>query len=137
MAENKKLLMYKGKPLVRKDNTLYYGYMDEPCIIMMQITSTKDVNGAELSDKILVQLVSTDEDLRPRDRILKKAERRGLYSAIAVRYGLSASFRKEHNERRSTVFVPRFLLWQKQVYALARWPKSNKAKLQKQLSFYH
>ena len=30
MAENKKLLMYKGKPLVRKDNTLYYGYMDEP-----------------------------------------------------------------------------------------------------------
>lgn len=66
MAENKKLLMYKGKPLVRKDNTLYYGYMDEPCIIMMQITSTKDVNGAELSDKILVQLVSTNEDLRPR-----------------------------------------------------------------------
>ena len=61
MAENKKLLMYKGKPLVRKDNTLYYGYMDEPCIIMMQITSTKDVNGAELSDKILVQLVSTNE----------------------------------------------------------------------------
>lgn len=55
--------MYKGKPLVRKDNTLYYGYMDEPCIIMMQITSTKDVNGAELSDKILVQLVSTNEDL--------------------------------------------------------------------------
>lgn len=51
MAENKKLLMYKGKPLVRKDNTLYYGYMDEPCIIMMQITSTKNVNGAELSDK--------------------------------------------------------------------------------------
>lgn len=84
MAENKKLLMYKGKPLVRKDNTLYYGYMDEPCIIMMQITSTKDVNGAELSDKILVQLVSTNEDLRPRDRILKKAERRGLYSAIDI-----------------------------------------------------
>ena len=76
MAENKKLLMYKG--------TLYYGYMDEPCIIMMQITSTKDVNGAELSDKILVQLVSTNEDLRPRDRILKKAERRGLYSAIDI-----------------------------------------------------
>lgn len=84
MAENKKLLMYKGKPLVRKDNTLYYGYMDEPCIIMMQITSTKDVNGAELSDKILVHLVSTNEDLRPRDRILKKAERRGLYSAIDI-----------------------------------------------------
>ena len=84
MAENKKLLMYKGKPLVRKDNTLYYGYMDEPCIIMMQITSTKDVDGAELSDKILVQLVSTNEDLRPRDRILKKAERRGLYSAIDI-----------------------------------------------------
>lgn len=83
MAENK-LLMYKGKPLVRKDNTLYYGYMDEPCVIMMQVNSTKEVNGTELSDKVLVQLVSTDENLRPRDRILKKAERRGLYSAIDI-----------------------------------------------------
>lgn len=103
MAENKKLLMYKGKPLVRKDNTLYYGYMDEPCIIMMQITSTKDVNGAELSDKILVQLVSTNEDLRPRDRILKKAERRGLYSAIDIgSIWLERELQKEHNKRRST-----------------------------------
>ena len=100
MAENKKLLMYKGKPLVRKDNTLYYGYMDEPCIIMMQITSTKDVNGAELSDKILVQLVSTDEDLRPRDRILKKAERRGLYSAIEEVKGYVGNFKVKIKRKR-------------------------------------
>lgn len=84
MADKNPILMYKGKPLVRKDNTLYYGFMDEPCVIMMQITSKKEVKGVELSDKVLVQLVSTDENLRPRDRILKRAERRGLYSAVDI-----------------------------------------------------
>lgn len=86
MAEKKKnnFLSYKGKPLVRSGNTIYYGFASEPCVIVMQITSTREVNGLEVADRVVVQLVSTDEDVRPRDRILKKAERRGLYNAIDI-----------------------------------------------------
>mgnify|MGYP000606322495 CR=1 FL=1 len=36
-------LTYKGKPLVRKDNELYYGCMTDPYVLYLQIQSTKTV----------------------------------------------------------------------------------------------
>ena len=87
MAEKKKkekFLMYKGRPFVRSGNTAYYGFMNEPVVIVLQITSMRDVKGMEVADRVIVQLVSTDPDVRPRDRILKKAERRGLYGAMDI-----------------------------------------------------
>ena len=37
-----------------------------------------------MADRVLVQLVNTDPDVRMKDKIVKKAERRGLYSAIEI-----------------------------------------------------
>ena len=34
-------LTYKGKPLVRKDNELYYGSMTDPYVLYLQILTTK------------------------------------------------------------------------------------------------
>ena len=76
--------MYKGRPLVRKGNTLYYGSMAEPFVIMMQITSTKKVKQLEVANKVTVQLMNTDPDVRPRERIVKKSEKNGLYDAMDV-----------------------------------------------------
>ena len=87
MAESKKkapFLMYKGRPLVCKGNTLYYGSMAEPFVIMMQITSTKKVKELEVANKVTVQLMNTDPDVRPRERIVKKSEKNGLYDAMDV-----------------------------------------------------
>ena len=84
MADKKEFLMYKGKPLVRSGKTIYYGYMSEPCVIVMQITSTKELKGMEVADRVMVQLISTDPTIRMKDRILKKAERRGLYNAMDI-----------------------------------------------------
>ena len=83
MAEKKqKYLMYKGKPLVRSGNTLYYGDMSEKCVVMLQILSTKTVKDLTVADKVQVQLMSTDPDLRMKERILKKSEKTGLYNAM-------------------------------------------------------
>lgn len=84
MPKKSPFLMYKGRPLVRSGNTVYYGSMAEPCVILIQITSTRDVNGVSVADRVVVQMISTDPDVRPRDRILKKAERRGLYNAMDI-----------------------------------------------------
>ena len=85
MAEEKsKFLMYKGRPLVRSGNTLYYGSLAEKCVVMMQILSTKQVGDMTIADKIQVQLFSTDEELRMSDRILKKSEKHGLYNAMDI-----------------------------------------------------
>ena len=83
-AKKDEFLMYKGKPLVRCGNTIYYGDLTEKCVVMMQVLTTKTVNGKEVADKISVQLLSTDEELRMKDRILKKSEKQGLYTALDV-----------------------------------------------------
>lgn len=83
-AKKEEFLTYKGKPLVRSGNTIYYGDLSEKCVVMMQVLSTKTVNGQEVADRVSVQLLSTDEELRMKDRILKKSEKNGLYSALDV-----------------------------------------------------
>ena len=77
-------LTYKGHPLRRKDNLIYYGTMAEKYIIMLQILSTKQVDGLEMADRVAVQLQLTDPDLKGRDRVVKKSEKDSLYSAMDV-----------------------------------------------------
>lgn len=85
MAENKSnFLLYKGHPLVRSGNTIYYGSLANSCVVMMQILTTKAVNDMQIADKILIQLLSTDETLSMQDRILKRSEKKGLYNAMDI-----------------------------------------------------
>ncbi len=87
MAESKKenkFLLYKGKPLVRSGDTIYYGEMSGPCVVMMQVLSKKTVGNMSVADKVQVQLLSTDPDARMKERILKKSEKTGLYSAMDI-----------------------------------------------------
>lgn len=84
--EKEKYLMFKGKPLVRSGNTIYYGSMQDKFVVMMQIQETKkdEATGLDMAQKVTVQLLSTDLDLRARDRIIKKSEKEGLYNAIDI-----------------------------------------------------
>ncbi len=86
MAEKKKakFLSYKGKPLVRCGNTIYYGNMSDPYVVLLQIVSSKKVNDLDVADKVTVQLLTTDPDARPKDRIIKKSEKKGLYQAMDI-----------------------------------------------------
>ncbi|HHW46520.1 MAG TPA: hypothetical protein GXX17_06390 [Clostridiales bacterium] len=80
--KNNKLLTYKGKPLVRKDNTVYYGNMTDKYVVMLQILDTKKFQDIEIADRVLVQLVYTDPDISIRDRVIKKSEKKGFYTAL-------------------------------------------------------
>ena len=84
MAETTPFLMYKGRPLVRSGNTLYYGSMAEKYVIVMQILSTKEENGMQMAEKIQIQLMLTDPEIRMKDRIVKKSEKIGLYNAMDI-----------------------------------------------------
>lgn len=84
-AEKDSFLMYKGRPLVRSGNTIYYGNMTDPYVVMLQIQSTtKEKPELELADRVTVQLLATDPDIRPKDKIIKKTEKQGLYNAMDV-----------------------------------------------------
>lgn len=77
-------LTYKGKPLVRKGNELYYGDMAEKYVVYFKIESTKKVGDLEVAEKVLIQLMDTDPEIRLKDRIIKKSEKIGLYNAMDI-----------------------------------------------------
>ena len=84
MAKDKIPLAYKGHPLRRKDNLIYYGSMADKYIIMMQILDTKKVDDLDVASRVSVQLQLTDPDLKSRDRVVKKTEKDSLYNAMDV-----------------------------------------------------
>ena len=83
MAASKELV-YKGHPLRRKDNIIYFGSMADKYIIMMQILETKKIEDLEVATRVSVQLQLTDPDLKSRDRVVKKSEKDSLYAAMDV-----------------------------------------------------
>ena len=82
MADENAVLMYKGHPLMRKDNLIYYGSMADSHIVMLQVLETRKVNDLDVATRVSVQLQLTDPTARSRDRIVKKSEKDGLYTAL-------------------------------------------------------
>lgn len=82
MADTNNTLMYKGHPLRRKDNLVYYGSMADKYIIMMQIMDTAKDGNLEIASKVHMELQLTDPDLKSRDRVVKKIDLPDLFSAI-------------------------------------------------------
>ena len=84
MSEAKTALTYKGRPLVRCGSTIYYGDMADKFVIKMEIKSIKKIGDTDVADKISVQLLTTDPNVRPNKQIIKASERDGLYKALDV-----------------------------------------------------
>lgn len=84
MADKNIPLEYKGHPLRRKGDLIYYGSMAEKYIIMLQVMESKKVDDLSVATKVSVQLQLTDPDLKSRDRVVKKSEKDSLYAAMDV-----------------------------------------------------
>ena len=61
MTENKdKFFSYKGYPLVRKGDEIYYGNMYDSTVIMMQILEKTKVGSLEVASRIRIyQMISS------------------------------------------------------------------------------
>lgn len=79
-------LQYKGRPLVRCNNELYYGNPADSHVVFMQILSSEEKDGVQVPTKVHVQLLSNDPTLGPNARIIKSSEKSGLYSALDIGY---------------------------------------------------
>lgn len=74
-------MMYKGYPLVRKNNELYYGYMSESYVVYLRIEKTQKEHGIMTARKIEFYQMSTDLE---KPVITQRAERDNLYEALDV-----------------------------------------------------
>ncbi len=83
MAENKNektILTYKGKPLMRKDNEIYYGNVEDKYRIYLELDETTELMGLDIATHVNVYLQTND--IPGKAKIIKKAERDGLYAAL-------------------------------------------------------
>ena len=77
-------LTYKGKPLVRHGNEIYYGDMSEKYVVKLEILSTKKEGDIETADKVKVLLLLSDTELDISKRTIKTSEKTGLYEAMDI-----------------------------------------------------
>ena len=75
-------LTYKGHPLRRKDNLIYYGSMADKYIIVLQVLSSQKEGDLEMANKVSIQLQLTDPDIKSRDVVVKRSEKQNLYDAM-------------------------------------------------------
>lgn len=81
---SEKFLMYKGYPLVRKGDEIYYGYMADPFVIWIQIKGYEEVDGEKTVSKVRVVQMST-EIADPIKAFVKNTEKEcGLYEALDI-----------------------------------------------------
>ena len=84
-----KHLRYKGKPLVRENNIMCYGDMDDDYILFMMILSNKTMetpNGKkeEVPDMVLTQVLGREPGKPGHTKIVKQWTKNGLCDALDV-----------------------------------------------------
>ena len=87
MSEKKdqpKFPTYKGKPLVRCGDVIYYGSMKDKYVVKLEIKSKKKVKDMDVADRVTVQLMYTDPNIRTLKQIVKTSEKEGLYLAMDI-----------------------------------------------------
>lgn len=83
MAENKadKIpLTYKGKPLMRKGRKIYYGNTNDKYRVFLEIDDDTEILGLSIATHVNVQLQTNE--IPGKEKVIKKAERDGLYAAL-------------------------------------------------------
>ena len=82
-VEATEFLEYKGRPLVRKDNDIYYGDLSENYHVFMMIMAEKPSGkGTDLPTTIMVQLMAKDS-MRPEKQTISKSLADALETADA------------------------------------------------------
>ncbi|MDY3303330.1 MAG: hypothetical protein SOW78_03480 [Clostridia bacterium] len=79
MAKKKEqtALIYKGRPLVKRGNTIIYGDINDKFYIHISVLETQNADDLELATDVIVSLMENG-------KIVKKAEREGIYRALDI-----------------------------------------------------
>lgn len=82
MTEKANFFTYKGLPLVRKGNQIYYGNMYDEFVVMIEILGTEKKGEIDVANKVRIRKMATDISLPPQEQIVKVKEIESLYEAL-------------------------------------------------------
>ena len=82
-ARKRKVLKYNDKPILRCDNRIYYGNLEDKLILVLDILKSKNVKGLEVATEVLVQVMDNTGELG-KGQVFRKATRDDLYKALDI-----------------------------------------------------
>ena len=82
--KTKKFFEYKGKPLVRCKDVIYYGDINDNYVVKIESKKTKKVKNVDVSTEVTVEIIDTDENTPITKKIVKTSEKAGLYLALDI-----------------------------------------------------
>lgn len=84
MAENG-FFYYRGFPLVRSGNEMYYGSMGDKFVTKLTVRGSEKFQDVDIPTKVMVQLVPTGTEEVDLSKI-RKGEMNSLYEALDTAY---------------------------------------------------
>ena len=85
MSESKQFFSYKGLPLVRKGNQLYFGNMYDEYVVMIDIMDTEKQGEIDVANKVRIIKMATDSPPPPNEQIVKNVVKScSLYEALDI-----------------------------------------------------
>lgn len=84
MAEENTFLTYKGKPLVRSGNVIFYGNLTDKNVVMMQILDESPDGDIRKATRISVELQNNDPEAKPNERVIQKTEKKSMADAMEI-----------------------------------------------------
>ncbi|MCI8521373.1 MAG: hypothetical protein HFE51_00500 [Clostridia bacterium] len=82
-AKKKKILTYKGKPLLKCGERIYYGNLEDKLILALDVVESEKNKDIQSSKKIKIQLMDNTGELGA-GQVYRKAERENLYKALDI-----------------------------------------------------
>ena len=56
--------------------------MADPFVVCLKVQSEKKQGDQTIADKVIIQLLNTDEQISPKEQVVKKREKTGLFNAL-------------------------------------------------------
>lgn len=85
MAEEKtSFFTYKGLPLVRKGNQIYFGNMYDEYVVNIEIKGTEKVGSIDVANNVIIRKMATDMKIPPNEQIVKTVKKNSLYEALDI-----------------------------------------------------
>lgn len=83
-AKKVKELTYKGKPVYRKGNKLYYGNLEDPLILELEVLETKKVGDLDVATKVKFNIQDNNVSEIGTGTNYRTGERNDLYKAFDI-----------------------------------------------------
>ena len=84
MAEETSFLTYRGRPLVRSGNVIFYGNLTDKYVVMMQILGEIPDGDIMKATKVSVELQNNDPEAKPNERVIQKTEKKSMADAMDI-----------------------------------------------------